>query len=213
MKRNRDYSELVQDWRVTMKIPDFIWLAFVLGLASPSAFAIVVNFSFEGTVDFDNGGNIFGLVVGEQVTVSGTFDDVLTGNGSEQVFYGQGTGNTLVIVVGDITYDETDDVLFSTGAPTLLFGDGLFTDFSFNTNPDPIFQSGAQGFAGFEGLPTPLATLGGDWDVGSFNKTPVAVPVPTATWLFGSALGFLGWNRRKLVRGSSNSRKNKPNRL
>ena len=30
-----------------------------------------------------------------------------------------------------------------------------------------------------------------------FSITPVVVPVPGAVWLFGSALGLLGWTRRK----------------
>ena len=90
-----------------------MWLALVLSLASQSAFPIAVNFSFEGTVEFDNGGNIFGLVVQDKVTVTGMFDDVLTGNGGEQVFYGQGTGNTLEIALGNIIFDKTDHALFT----------------------------------------------------------------------------------------------------
>ena len=31
----------------------------------------------------------------------------------------------------------------------------------------------------------------------AFLLTPTAVPVPAAVWLFGSALGLLGWLRRR----------------
>jgi probable HAF family extracellular repeat protein len=31
----------------------------------------------------------------------------------------------------------------------------------------------------------------------AFLLTPTAVPVPAAAWLFGSALGLLGWMRRR----------------
>ena len=38
---------------------------------------------------------------------------------------------------------------------------------------------------------------------GSYNFeleiTPIAVPIPAAAWLFGSALGLIGWMRRKKV--------------
>ena len=38
----------------------------------------------------------------------------------------------------------------------------------------------------------------GNAAVGSYLLTPVAVPVPGAVWLFGSALaGFIGMKRRK----------------
>jgi hypothetical protein len=35
------------------------------------------------------------------------------------------------------------------------------------------------------------------WMIDDFTYTPVPVPVPPAVWLFVSALGLLGWMRRK----------------
>jgi hypothetical protein len=40
-------------------------------------------------------------------------------------------------------------------------------------------------------------TLIGTGDTLTINVAPSPVPVPAALWLFGSALGFLGWMRRK----------------
>jgi len=39
-----------------------------------------------------------------------------------------------------------------------------------------------------------LLTLHYEWE---FQVNGAAVPVPAAVWLFGSALGLLGWMRRK----------------
>jgi hypothetical protein len=43
-------------------------------------------------------------------------------------------------------------------------------------------------------LSTALVSHSGD---PGFWSAPVAVPIPAAVWLFGSALGLLGWMRRK----------------
>jgi len=36
-----------------------------------------------------------------------------------------------------------------------------------------------------------------DWEIGITVESIATVPVPAAAWLFGSALGLLGWMRRK----------------
>ncbi len=75
-----------------MRILKPVALAITLCIASTSASAIPLNFSFYGTIDSAVTGNAFGLDVGDTVTVSGMFDSaVLTGSGFEVISFGAGT--------------------------------------------------------------------------------------------------------------------------
>jgi hypothetical protein len=46
-------------------------------------------------------------------------------------------------------------------------------------------------------VPGGAAVLQFDQNFTYAKFTPAVIPVPAAAWLFGSALGMLGWHRRR----------------
>lgn len=181
-----------------MKILRSAVLALVLCSAAPNAFAIAVNFSFEGTVDFAGPDNLWGLAVGDKITVSGMFDDVLTGTGVESVSFGAGTGNMMEIIAGLITYNETDDLNFLTGFPMLSFNDGVLSEFAF-----AVLGGGTiRGLTGlrYESDSAGTTRLRGQWSSDTFTKSPKALPEPGTLGLAMIALAGLGLSRKRKQR-------------
>lgn len=167
-----------------MKIINKICAIVLLGLLG-SANAAQVNFELSGNVDYaDPFFNPYGLVDGDTITASGTFDDSTLFAGSGTISFAD-FGNDMTISVGSITYSDADDV-FGGGDLTLLAG--TFDSLDFSTG-DGEFDSFLDSFAGD-------IYLSGTWDASSFSVTPV--PVPAALWLFGSGLiALAGFTRRK----------------
>ena len=175
-------------------------LASVLCLASPLAFAMSVNFSFYGTIDSAVAGNVFGLDVGDTVTVSGMFDNVLTGIGVEVISFGADTGNMVEIVAGSLTLNETDDARFDVGGEFPIIhisslGSGLtVTQFDFvSVDPsvfDASFPHGSDQFAGDMGIgPEGEHGIVGTWNFDSFTTTPKSLAEPGTLALL--AIGLL----------------------
>jgi len=69
------------------------------------------------------------------------------------------------------------------------------TDLEFEHLPMEQAAQYTPSFAQFSGTELILETA--DWNFYGMSMTFTVVPVPPAIWLFGSALGFLGWVKRK----------------
>ncbi len=94
--------------------------------------------------------------------------------------------------------DESTTIWSGTSVSQTLGGDDVFFG--------PIrtlvtFDYGLDGIAGVDGLTAgDLIVIGNGIAVGAPGgeaMTFQVVPIPAAVWLFGSALGLLGWSRRK----------------
>ena len=173
-------------------------LALVLCSAAPPAFAMAVNFSFEGTVDVAVSGNIYGLTAGDKVTVSGMFDDVLTGSGQEIISFGAGTGNMLEVIAGAQTFNESDDSGFGTGTgPKIVFSDGALFRFDFVTASGagaPRISSGLLSWILVEGF---VGVAEGTWDSATFDKTPKTLPEPGTLGMTLLGLAVMGFSRKR----------------
>lgn len=159
-----------------------------------SANAVLVDFTLQGTVDSADAGNIFNVVVGSNITATGSFDNSLLAGGIE----GAVTGT--LITVGDLTFDNNMDT--GGGALITLNSNGTLNDFTYTAREGQLgaladFDSFFTGFTGANTVKKgggTTYTIAGTW--GALNVT--TVPVPAAVWLFGSGLiGLAGVARRK----------------
>jgi len=123
--------------------------------------------------------------------VEGTFLAAVGGNGCGDYSLGPN-----FVDESTLTYSGTD--------VTLVLGgdDGPFEG---ATAPEPrsiaAYDFGTVEITGVDGLtPGDLVIIGNGIPVGTPGGTAITfqvVPVPAAVWLFGSALGLLGWVRRR----------------
>lgn len=167
------------------------------GLANAS----LLSFSISGDPGFVTSGNPFGLsaCVGtctETISATGIYEDSgLSGIGTEFIYFGNGSGNSITSHVGTIDFLETMDVNYAGGVdPFLEFQNGVLSSINL------LFTSGTNGatadFTSSGILFGSGSVFSGLWDTNSFSTT--VVPVPAAVWLFGSGLlGLVGVARRK----------------
>jgi len=164
--------------------------------------ATLVNYIITGDVLDGNGGsNAFGLVAGDTITATGTFDDSPLMSGTGTIDFSSSSSNSMTINAGSQTLFASNDVDYLTGGgPTIsLVAFGL-------TEVDYFATVGTNGatvdFSSFLGATNSFDdidnfSLFGDW------RTTIeitAVPVPAAVWLFGSGLlGLAGFARKKKV--------------
>lgn len=155
-----------------------------------------ITFSFEGEVDVAELDNPFDLVIGDAVAVTGMFDDIFTGVGDETVAFGLGTGNTLQIIAGSKSFDQTDDGGYASGDfPAIVFADGALVTFDFLSGPgvSPYFQ----GSDPFPDLYFSGFGIAGHWIAGPFlaSRAATAVPEPGTWTLLGAGLLGLAISR------------------
>lgn len=194
-----------------MKSVNILIFAITLNLVSLSAFAGLISFSFNGTVDTANDINAFGLNVGDTVTVNGTFDDILTGVGLETILFNRNSGNTLTIEAGLLTYNQTNDLEYSGEFPALYFLEGLLSGVNYAGLID--YPSGgpllADFYGGMDGFIGEIITSGGNcsivtncgimgtWNYSSFTTSPIIVPAPGVLLLLVIGLVVSTRMRRK----------------
>lgn len=167
-----------------LKTAATVSLCGALMIITPTSEAALVNYNFSGAIDS-------GLLAGETYKGSFAYDNVtLTNSGSEFIDLSSLTFNFLSTSYNLANADFT---------PTADFFDGSFLGVSYLVSSiDPSFAL----VASFRsGLPEDVAyfsyqTVAGDSGFGSLNVA--AVPVPAASWLFGSGLALLSLARRKI---------------
>jgi hypothetical protein len=131
--------------------------------------------------------SIVDLVVGGGIAATATSYECIEGT------FGSAAGGHLC---GNISYGG--NFKFES---TVSYGPG--TEFSRTIGGDDFSEGPQQDLARYDGWATEVngstVLLSRLYEpvYGGFEMTFQVVPVPAAAWLFGSALGFLGWMRRK----------------
>ncbi len=194
------------------------------GLSAGTAYSAVIN--FNGTLadpDVDDGGAVYsGVPVG--TSFSGSIDDVtFIGSISDGV---TPTTFSCCIAAGglglsnDTQLDAADAAFLNSLAGAPIFADGDFVD-GVDIEGDSTTAGGGRIEVGLSYILDPLAFDSTDPSNYPFDPNDVlltlffiveensseveiynaigVVPLPASVWLLGSALGLLGWMRRKAV--------------
>lgn len=176
-------------------------IACCMALGTGGAQAALVNFTLTGDVNlYAAPGNVFGVNAGDDVIVTGTFDDDALSGGTGTVSFDQGSGNTLSFSFAGMPFTEQSDADYTiaNNRPSLTFAAGVFTGFNFAAEfgglDGHVFSSQDLYFDGWEyGFD---ATVSGTW----LGIEMAPVPAPAAVWLLGSGLiGLAGIAKRRGV--------------
>ena len=192
----------------------FIILAYLtLGLVSFQANATLVSTTFSGSVTLDNGGaNPFGLVNGDSISGSATFDDSLvTGNSPDENILINGlTDWDFEITLGSFSFSQSDvtDPAFT----SFYFNNGNFDGIEFFIEPINIglfsnlliedFDGGRSLFVEDVTTGNPVY-LEANWDFANATtptpvnpvNPPTAVPLPSTLIMLLIGFGALASTR------------------
>ena len=170
----------------------FATLLLVAGFSTAQAatqqyYATIVGDVTVGEETFGPGSNVWGLSAGDVVEANISFTADL---GGTETGTDINIDTIFIRLPGDVAWPNYQSLNQSDmdGAITISLDNGALTDFSFFTT-DFDFNSSFTFFDDGVG-----GSMFGDWQT---DVTLSNVPVPAAVWLFGSALGLLGWVRRK----------------
>ncbi|MDP3420794.1 MAG: PEP-CTERM sorting domain-containing protein [Thiobacillus sp.] len=165
-----------------------------LAFGAASAQAAQVNFTLTGSVIYADSPNLFDLVGGDTVSVTGLFDDAVLSGGTGTVSFASGSGNSFTVTAGNLTFNEADDI--SGGVyPTLVLNSGQFEDFNFLADIG-IFGYFDSQLGYFDGDDDAFGLVSGTWT--ELSVTPVPEASTYAMMLAGLGLvGFMGAARRK----------------
>ena len=157
--------------------------ALLLFVGMASAQAAVDDYTYytiTGNVLFADDPNLWDLTTGQNIEARVSIFGDATGDGTYNI-------DSMYLDLGATGLNTGDLGLY--GGITLTLSGGAVSDFYFANN-DYTFESSFTAFT--DGVES---TAVGEWT----NIQQTAVPVPAAVWLFGSALGALGWVRRRKV--------------
>lgn len=170
-----------------------------LAFGAASVQAAQVNFTLTGSVIYADAGNLFNLLGGDTVSVTGIFDDAVLTGGTGTVSFASGSGNSFTVTAGDFTFSETDDI--SGGVyPTLILNAGQFDDFNFLADIGTFGYFDSQ-LGYFDGDDDAFGLVSGSWT--SLSVTPVPEASTYAMMLAGLGLvGFMGAARRKSLQAA-----------
>ena len=184
------------------------YLALVAVLLAPvAANADLINFSVQGEFYAAGTDNVFDLVDGDIITMTGTYDDAsLTGTGVEYLGFSVfDVLNSFEVTIGTFLIDNTMDVYFDSGYTFLEFTNGIFSGMQYELSEGVnaaqlYFQTSGNFFRVYTSTSTSYSA--GSWNLQSFTATAVpepvtAVPEPGTLALFGLGLAAIGITRRR----------------
>jgi hypothetical protein len=166
----------------------------------PSASSVDINTPFSVNLDL-NASDIGNQPYSFQVLVSydptfltfAGFTETVSGTTGSPTFSTQGSLNTILLGIGNITSDSTTIGFFDFTSNAILgttnlgiqegssLGSSFVANLSFIAKTSPLYPV-------FSGTPITIANAGGD----------TTVPLPGALWLMLSGLGMLSLRRRKI---------------
>jgi hypothetical protein len=157
-----------------------VFIGIILGLLSLPAYAIPSNFYMEGVLDEAEADNVYGLSVGQTVTVTGMFDAI--GTGLEIVSFHEGSGNMLEFQFGSKTFNETDDWNYQfsfpgdPAYPLMTLMDGGFVEFDYVSD----FMDTAGYFDAYNFITGNWTDfqIGGNWDASTYSQRPKELSEP-----------------------------------
>ena len=171
-----------------------------LGSGSLSIHQDFIGAPFSGTLEFDlNDRQVRGSDSSPfyELTSWSILFEGMNGNSILLESSGEALDDGLLLLnsVSDEVLLEIDEDINMGGSTNLDRTLRLFFDPQLNITVDTTFEElGSLQFLAPSSL-LQFSTSQGPMTVASANLT--AIPIPAAVWLFGSALGLLGWARRK----------------
>ncbi len=192
----------------------YITTAFVLMTSSTYVYAGFLELTVFGEVTStdQNNQNDFGLSFQNTVSLSAIFDDTaFTGSGFETIDLSSGSGNSLSLFMGNLTFTADNEHGFQIGFPVVHFVDGIFSSLDYvayigmNGAPASLF-SGDQCCNGFDwsGLDGNRRGVAGMWNEQSSHlqatQTPdIPEPAPLALAIIGLLGAWIASKREKTL--------------